>query len=352
MFIRLREKIARKFGRRVASPFRVPLGWVDIYADRVGVDIDIGCTESCFERLSSYPFKDVKVLSVEEAKKLAGNLEDRVFDDVSMDAKKIADALAFLYIVGEIKESEVSYEPLRQLLPELKMYGLATSYSLDKLRPVFFASLSSEGYRVAKRVVAERLETFEDRLWKLSSPLSSLIALGMTKQRFAETNFSGGDLQGLLMGMKKTSVPRLELAHPKAMLAEFLVATALNGEASRLARKLERMGLAFKVKTHSPSGYEIGEEYRIAREAIEFLLKASYADVGRDLLAEFLAAYVPLFYSDVYPVLRYCGDKLKECERKGLCELRGSRVILKENFEEYARVRLAMVADAIIRSLS
>ncbi len=364
MFITLRNALAAGLRRkgRVISPMKVPIGWVDVSFKRCGIEIFDGCYESCFERLSSYPFRKIKILncdgceSVEEfASKLGIKVEvrGRRFAEMNLEAKTITDAIAYLYIVREVCDEHIDYAPLAALLPELKTYGLATSYSTSKLKPVFFTSLSREGYGIAKEVIAERVEMHENKLRRMSGGVAYIVALGVSNSLSLRSIEAPRDLdlKSMLSFMRKTEIPHIAAEHPKTMLAEFLVATALNGHAVRIAESLVRMGLAAKLQTFSPYGEPVCHEYRFAREAVEALMKFGFAEVDRKTMAEFLAAYYPLFSRDVYPVMRYCGDELRRAEKAGVCEIRGTRIELKRGFEDYARVRLAMVVDRIRESL-
>ncbi len=373
MYLHVREALAeslRKSGYRVISPMKVPLGWVDIAirGKSIGIEIFAGCYESCVERLSSYPFRKVYVVgdcegceSLDAFCELFGLQIPKIDEsppehESSMTAKAVMDALAYLYIAQEVYEGCIDFKPLQLVLPDLKKYGLATSSSRPKFKPKFFVSLSRDGYRAAKKILAERITLFEKKLRKLASPLAYVIALGISHELKLRENPSpeGYSLQALLSYMNSAQVETMisRREHPKVMLCEFLVKSALNREAVKLAEELCKMGLAVKIKSYSPFGDEMGEEYRFAREAVETLLKFSYAEFSSDVLAEFLAAAYPLISSDVYPILKFCREKLIRAEKLGVCRLDGVKLVKSEKFDDYAKVRLAMVVEKVIEALS
>ncbi len=375
MFIHARAAIAealRNAGYRVVTPMKVSIGWVDVVVRRMSLAIDFyeGCLESCLERLTSHPFRNVFVVgdgegctSIEDVcKNLGVKVPEVTFFDVEsgirhLSTKAVMDGLAYLYIAGEVYENgEYSYRSLRNVLPDLKMYGLAVSSSRPRFKPHFFVSLSRDGYMAAKKIIASRVAKFEKKLRRLSSPTAYLIALGVSNDlRLVETNSPNDfDLKNMLSYMRSLQIDAMTAreSHPKVMLGEFLVKTVLNGEAVRIAEELCSMGLAVKQQAYSPYGYEMGEEYRFAPEAIEAILKFSYADVPREIMSEFLAAYYPLLSNDVYPILRYCRKELERAEKAGVCRLYGSKIVLSEKFVDYAKVRLAMVAEKLIEDLS
>lgn len=368
MFLRLREEIAKSLkssGIRVVSPYKVGIGWVDlaIPRKRVGVDILDGSYESCVERLTSHPFRDVRIIdenSLDEFCKEFGvsiKVDEERLDSPTAYVKAIEDALAYLYITGEVYEKEIDYRPLNTTLPDLKRFGYAISHSKPKLNPEMFVCLTHEGYSAAKKVVLRRVEMFEKRIRKLSGPESYIIALGMSAglkvSKAAELN--DYDLKSLLSFMRVLNEEKIKIdtsLHPKVAFCRFLIDTALNEKAVKLAKTLNRLGLAFKVRDYSPFGHYLGEEYRIAREAVEALLKFSYAEIPENCLKEFLALTYPINHSDVYSIMSYSGEFLRNAEKSGVCRLDGSKIILSDRFIDYAKVRLAMLVEKVIGSLS
>ncbi len=332
MFLKLREEIAkslRNSGVRVVSPYKVGIGWVDLAIPRrkIGIDILDGSYESCVERLSSHPFRDVRIVDslekfCEEFNIPKPKLENEELDAPSAYVKAIEDSLAYLYITGEVYEKKIDYRPLNSTLPDLKRFGYAISYSKPKLNPEMFLCLSHEGHTAAKKVVVRRAEMFEKRLRKLSNSENYIIALGISAglKVFKSADLEEYDLKSLLRFMKGLSEERLtanETLHPKTALCRFLVDTALNDRALKLAKALSRLGLAFKVKRYSPFGHYLGEEYRVAREAVEALMKFSYAEIPVDCMKEFMALTYPLNHSDVYPILSYSVEFLRKLRRTG-----------------------------------
>lgn len=183
MFFELREELVKKLKKcnRVVSPFKVGIGWVDIAIlgkESTGIDFCINY-ESSVERLNSYPFKkklligDGGDLSCEEICKIYG-IELREFFESDITLKRIEDAIAFLYMAKEVLEEEKRFE-------ELKILGYATSYSRAKIEPTFFLSLTSDGYRVAKKIIYSRISAKNRELLRISSPLSYVLALGVSR---------------------------------------------------------------------------------------------------------------------------------------------------------------------------
>ncbi|WP_202320106.1 hypothetical protein [Archaeoglobus neptunius] len=372
MYLSLRERIAdelRRVGYRVLSPFRVPLGWVDLFIPRkrIGIDIYAGSYESCVERLLSYPFRDIYIIgdcegciSLEDFCRHFGvempEMEEEKLDNPSSYVKAIEDALAYLYIAGEVYEKDIRYRPLEITLADLKRLGFAVSSSKPKLKPEMFLSLTHDGYIAAKKIVGRRILRAEKKLNEMACKLSYVIALGISQTLRVKERFDMPEdcsLKSLLVFMKKLPVEDLNVGdgHPKALFCNFLVNSVLNEEAVKLVKKLNRMGLAFKIKTYSPYGHEMGEEYRVAREAVEALLKFSHHEISRDVTGEFLAVTYPLTHADVHPILGQAQMHLATAEKAGVCRIDGSKIILSEKFPEYARVRLAMLAEKVIKDL-
>jgi len=375
MYLDLRTKLAdhlRRASYRVVSPFKVPVGWVDIgiLRKRIGIDILAGSYESCVERLTSYPFREIYVIgdcegctSLEEfCKSFKIEVPSESFEELgnpSMQVKAIEDSLAYLYIVREVYEKDISYNPLKTSIADLKMLGFVTSSSKPKLKPEMFASLTHEGFAASKKVVLRRIMRNEEELRKLAeSPRNYIIALGISESlavRSIHEKPEDYSLKSLLNFMKKFPLEEMGYtneAHPKTLLCQFIVNSVLNDDAIEFVRRLSKMGLAFKIKSYTPYGYEMGEEYRVAREAVEAILKFGYAEIPREVIGEFLAATYPLRHSDIYPILNQAGQHLFKAEEEGLCRIDGTKITLGEKFSEYARVRLAMILERIIGNLS
>lgn len=375
MYLDLRNKLAdclRRAGYRAISPFKVPIGWVDIaiLRKRIGIDIFAGSYESCVERLTSYPFREIYVIgdcegciSLEEfCKSFKIEIPSESFEELgnpSMQVKAIEDSLAYLYIAKEIYEKDISYSPLKTSITDLKMLGFVTSSSKPKLNPEMFASLTHEGFAAAKKVVLRRIMKNKEELKRLAeNPRNYIIALGISESltvRSIHEKPEDYSLKSLLNFMKKFPLEEMGYtneAHPKTLLCQFIVNSVLNDDAIELVRKLGKMGLAFRLKSYTPYGYEMGEEYRVAREAVEAILKFGYAEIPRELVGEFLATTYPLTHSDIYPILNQAGQHLFKAEKEGFCRITGTKITLEEKFAEYARVRLAMVLEKIIGGLS
>ncbi|WP_456467866.1 hypothetical protein [Archaeoglobus sp.] len=375
MYLDLREKLAenlRKAGYRVISPFKVLVGWVDIaiLRKRVGIDLYAGSYESCIERLTSHPFREIYVVGdcdgcipIEEfCESFNIEIPCESFEELenpSMHVKAIEDSLAYLYTVGEVYEKNIDYKPLKVAIADLKMLGFSSSFSKPKLKPEMFACLTHEGYAAAKKVVGRRVKRNEKKLKKIAEdPKSYIIALGISESLAVRSAFDKPEdysLKSLLNFMKKFPLEECrftESAHPKTVLCQFLANSILNEEAVKLAKKLNNMGLAFKLKSYSPYGYEMGEEYRITKEAVEAILKFSYTEIPKDVIGEFLAATYPLTHTDIYPILNQAGQHLLNAEKAGFCRISGTKITIGEKFVEYARVRLAMIMERVIEGLS
>ncbi len=379
----------RERGYRVVSPFRVPVGWVDIAAfkrgESVGIDFYGGNFESCAERLSSHPFttghivgecefcegviEGYDVLSgIRRAEEEVEGIRER-YDDVSMETKAVEDSIAFLYIAGEIFEDKIEeydFKPLVTSLPELKKYGFVVTHSRPKIGRRDFVTLSKDGVDVARRIILSRLVKFEDRLERMSeNPLTYLLSLGITaSMSVAESGFYSdercdGSLKSILMAMNNFSIESYHFPceykgftfNPKFLFAHFLVSTVLNGDALLMAKELSRMGLAYEVKDYTPFGDEVGRRYAVAKEALEVLMKFSYTHVDPELLNEFLAIVYPTQSSDVYPVIHRCREYFRKAEKVGVCKLRGSKIELMHDFEKYAKIRLSIIASKFLDSI-
>jgi hypothetical protein len=395
MFLLLRQKIAnelKKSGYRVISPLRVPLGWIDIGVfgrKNLGIDIFEGNYESCVERLSSRSFSRTFVIGdCEICEQLTlvqdylgvkfgdcviscwekASIKPESIDEVSFRTRAIEDTLAFLYVVGEIYEDkldEYKFKPLKFVVSDLKRFGFATSHSRPKIGPKYFLSLTSDGVSISKKIITRRVITQEKKLRKLAdNPLIYLIAIGISPcLSISKTGFEVEDLNfksflkvmntfplDLVNYIANPSIRWNFSLNPKLLISHFLVKTALNSDAVALAEKLSRMGLAYKVKVYTPFGDEMCEEYRIARECVEALLKFSYASISEELLSEFMSVSYPLFSKDVHPIIEFCKHHLEKAEKAGVCRITGSKVIIYDNFEKYARVKLSKIMESVLKS--
>ncbi|MEM1578161.1 MAG: hypothetical protein QXN34_03235 [Archaeoglobaceae archaeon] len=353
MIFELREELAKKLkkGNRVVSPFKVGIGWVDIAIlgrESTGIEFCINY-ESSLERLNSYPFKkriligDGGDLSCEEICKAYG-IEQREFFESNITLKRIEDAIAFLYMAKEVLEDENTFE-------ELKILGYATSYSRAKIEPTFFLSLTNDGYRVAKKIIYSRISANEKKLFQISSPLSYVLALGISRTLTfkPECYEEARDLKSLLALYRRISETNFLIpqGNPKTMLCEFLVKTVLNCEALKLAEKLCNLGLAVKVKLYSPSGDYLWDEFRFSREVIEFLIKSNFFRVEDSILLEFNSLiHAVQRHPEVYET-----ETIKKASEIGVCRIENGKLILKENFDEFARVRFAIIAEKILQTL-
>ncbi len=374
----------KKAGYRVVSPFKVQIGWIDIAVFgrmSIGLDFYAGNLDSCIERLNSYPFKDRKVigfcsnckslesiysyfnLDYDKRIQTSSSISENIIDELpSTKAAAILGAVAFIYMAKEIFKDRVddySYKNLGILLPELSYWNLITESSISKIKPKYFVSLSRDGYRLAEEVIRHRISRSEKKLKKLAKdPISYVLAVGLSRElRVVDIGLKPEDYSFKSLMKFMSSVPIefmnvFKAENPKAQVCEFLTKTVLNSKAIDLAKELMNMGLAVKVKTYSPYGEEIEEEYRFAREAIEVLLKLSYASIDEELINEFLALVYPLFNYDVYPILNNAKEYFIKAKEAGVCEFDGYRLRIFESFEKYARLRLPEVIEKIMSNLS
>ncbi len=372
MFLDLRESLYRALkssGYRVISPYKVPLGWIDLAITRrrsVGIEFYEGCYESCIERLTSHPFREIYVvgecngcISLDDlCRKLGVEVEldiEEELENPTPFVKAIEDSLAYLYIAGEVYEDGITYRPLSVTLSELKMLGFATSSSKPKLKPKMFVSLTHEGYRAARKIIGRRVRRNASKLKKMASGLTYIMALGLSESlgiRELPEKPTDYSLKSLLSFMKSLPIEEFKVrGHPKQAFCQFMVNSVLNEKTVEIAKKLNKMGLAFKVKIHSPYGYETGEEYRIAREALEALLKYSYVSIPREHIGEFLASVYPFSNTDIHPILNHAARQLRTAEKAGVCRIDGSKITITEKFQDYARVRLAIAVEDVIGGL-
>ncbi len=344
----LRDEIAKGLKKkfRVISPFKVGIGWIDIAIlgkESIGIDF---CEnyESSLERLNSFPFQERMMVGncsecvrVEELCKKFG-VEIRNFEpfESSLSLKKLEDSIASLYIAKEAFD-DGKYE-------ELKILGFATSYSRSKIEPKFFVTLTREGFVIAKKIIYSRILAKEKELRKLVNPLNYLIALG------ASTSFSiksenvenAEDLKTMLFVCKKIPLSAFiaNSTHPKVAFCEFLLNSVLNKRSLLLAKKLRDLGLAIKHKLYSPGGDFIWEEYRIAREAIEFLIKSSFYKIEKEILDDFTS----LVSAIQKRAELIDGESLRKAKDMGLLND-------EKSFEDFARVRIATLIERALKNL-
>uniref|UniRef100_A0A7J3M122 Uncharacterized protein n=1 Tax=Archaeoglobus fulgidus TaxID=2234 RepID=A0A7J3M122_ARCFL len=344
----LREEIAKKLKKRfrVISPFKVGIGWVDIAIlgkELVGIDF-CESYESSVERLNSFPFHE---------KIIVGNCEDcerldefcKSFDietpefvpfESSLSLKRLEDRIASLYIAKEVLD-DGSYE-------DLKILGFASSYSRHKIEPKFFVTLTRDGFSIAKKIIYSRLLAKEKELRKLANPLNYLIALGVSNSlSLKPENFeSANDLKSLLFICKKVPLSAFITSsqNPKVAFCEFLSKAVLNEKAVALAEKLMGFGLAVKNRLYSPSGEFIWEEYRFAREVIEFLIKSSFYRIEDEILNDFIS------------LVSAIQKRAEVIEGESLRRAREIGVLHNEkSFEDFARIRVAMLVEKALERL-
>lgn len=345
----LREEIAKKLKEkkfRVVSPFKVGIGWVDIAIlgkESIGIDFCINY-DSSLERLNCYPFRRKIVIGdckgCERLEEFCEHFDIEVPTFVpvesSLSLKKLEDNIASLYIAREALDDGI-YE-------DLKILGFASSYSRQKIEPKFFVSLTSDGVSIAKRIIYTRMFAKERELRKLASPLSYLIALGVSSSLSLkpEKIESAEDLKSTLFVCKKIPLSAFITSsiHPKVAFCEFLSKSVLNEKAINLAEKLREFGLAIKHKLYSPSGEFIWEEYRFAREAIEFLVKSNFYSIDDEILRDF----VSLVSAIQKRAELVNGESLRRAKEIGLLKD-------EKSFEDFARVRIAMLVDKVLRRL-
>ena len=345
----LREELAKKLKKsfRVISPYKVEIGWIDLAIfgkESVGIDFCLNY-DSSIERLNSFPFRKRIIIGDcegctdlwEFCKKYEITLNEVEHFESSLKTKRLEDNLAYLYITQEALD-DGRFE-------ELKNFGFATSYSRLKVEPKFFVSLTNEGYRIAKKIIYSRILAKIKKLEKLANPLNYLIALGLsTSLSLKPEDFSTQkDLKSLLYFYRKIPLNNFVIRerHPKVMLAEFLVKSALNEEAVKLAKKLTEMGLATSHYLYSPSGEPIWEEFRFAREVVEYLIKSSFFSIEKEIAEKvrFLLHAIQgrAEISQIYE------------EQIGLAELK--KPSLSTEFEEFLRFKIATFVGKVLNRL-
>ncbi|MEM0203685.1 MAG: hypothetical protein QXO16_07435 [Archaeoglobaceae archaeon] len=344
----LREEIAKKLKKRfrVVSPFKVGIGWVDIAIlgrESVGIDF-CESYESSVERLNSFPFHEKIIVGdcedCENLDEFCKNFDIEIPEFVpfesSLSLKKLEDSIASLYIAKEVLD-DGSYE-------DLKILGFASSYSREKIEPKFFVTLTRDGFSIAKKIIYSRLLAKEKELRKLASPLNYLIALGVSNSLSLkpENIESANDLKSLLFICKKVPLGAFITSsqNPKVAFCEFLSKAVLNEKAVALAEKLRGFGLAVKHELYSPSGEFIWEEYRFAREAIEFLIKSSFYHIEDEILNDFTSLVSAI--QKRAEVIE--GESLRKAKEIGL--LRNEK-----SFEDFARIRIAMLVEKALEKL-
>ena len=407
----VRQKIAlalKKSGLRVKSPFKVPLGWVDVAVFKkgyIGIDICIENIESSFKRLLSYPFKNGVVLNltdknvdasydnfivVNSLKELENLFEKNFKLNVSFDVeiqkdhvefskqfnnemelRSILDSLIFLYICKEVLEEESDkyyFKALKTTVPKLKEFNLVVSSSKG-IKPKFHHSfLSLHGLSIAKSALIDRLLQKEEFLKSLAKEFGSKIYIIFTAiQRdscliYEHQNFGEkSDLQSLLLQMRNVDLYSLinrivSYKHSQNSLSIFcyiITYIALYNQAVEILRRLEHSGLASKVPVYSPYGIKLNEIYKVPAEVIDFILKISNADIDEDLVNETVVLSLLLKTRlEEIEMLQNFGipiDKIRQIKEllkeKDLVD-KGN---LKDSYENFLKIKLAMICEKILR---
>ena len=215
-YFEVRQKIAlalKNSGFRVKSPFKLPLGWIDVAAfkkESIGIDVCIANPSSSFKRLLSYPFKHRIIVDLTDKNLDESNatnfiifegLDDlqryieetfnskvdfeidipkeylefsKYFKNYGDDVKLrgVLDALIFMYMSKEILEEKADdyyFKALKSLMPILKEFNLVVSSSKG-IKPKFhLAYLSFSGMKIAKSALIDRIMEKEKMLENLIS---------------------------------------------------------------------------------------------------------------------------------------------------------------------------------------
>ncbi|RLI75041.1 hypothetical protein DRO97_04340 [Archaeoglobales archaeon] len=410
-YFEVRQKIAlalKRAGFRVKSPFKLPLGWIDVAAfkkDSIGIDLCISNTSNSFKKLSSYPFKYRIVLDLgnesEKQKRyvVLANLDElkdfisETFDlDINFDVElprahvefiknyskkdvklgKMLNALIFMYASKEVLEEKMDeyYKDLKALTPLMKMLNLVVSSSKETVRPrTHFMYLSLTGSRIAKSALIEKIMTKEqffnelikkygkEKIYIVFSAIQRDLSLKLDDVRSLEIK---NTYQNFLLKMRNVDIEPIInkiVSHKYAqtslsIFCYILTYTTLYDTAIKTMEELETLGLACKVPVYSPYGIQTGYEYRIPAEVVDYILKITNAEIDEDLINEIviLSLLLKIRINEI-EILQNIGIPLERIDE--IKDMLVEKNLLDENklkdsFKNFLRVKIAKTCEEIL----
>lgn len=385
LFDYLREML--KVVGRCKVYYRTEMGWVDIFCRNVTFDISKYPNRRRYERLGRCvvvtDFEDSfgktiftteekvhKVLScifsrdfvsyqdwLESYEDRDLNFYERVFNLMKdrygrTIAKKLIEALVFLYTAGQALEGE--RVPYSKLFPYLLNMGLIVEETKDVVKPKnFTASPTLDGVRVAKVEIFERID--EDRIYRIARDFGFeklfIAILGLSERRgmfLKDVNVdSSSDFYDLIGKIDLNMIFKFSRNRsPVEGLCLTLCYTVFYKDVVGFFRDLMDQGLSYYYPVHDAYGSFLGRVYGIPREVASLLSSMSFCEIERDFVERF-KELTDMFY-------KRCGSgsEFEKAFELGVIERCEGGIRLGERFENFARVRFAKLLSEFCEGLN
>ncbi len=379
----------KKGGLRVRAYYRTDLGWFDLFCSKFFCDV------TSFPNFERYR-KVEKALILTEFDKVEGNVvyvtRDRVHKELSRligrdferyedwvsnfrdkdkelyekalnlmsdrygrtIARKLIESTLFLYTSGQALESTEERVPYSALFPYLNEMGLVVRETKEIVKPKNFTTyLTLDGVRIAKYELFKRLD--EGRLYRIARDFGFerlfVVILGLSERRGMYLKVkdveSPSDFYDLIPKIDLSEIVRN--ARDKSPLEVFCSAlcyTYLYDDAVKLFKSLMDLGLAFKYPIHDVYGRYLGSFYGLSREVASVLSSFSFCEVEKGYIERFMEV-VEMAQGKIGS-----GEEFLKALELGVVELKRGGLKLKENFENFAKVRIAKVLSDFYDVLS
>jgi hypothetical protein len=409
-------------GFRVKRDFRCPLGWIDVVGFKRGISVGIEIAndpQKVRSKLMSHPFTFRFVVTEEDAyeesdgivvvgyKKFREVLSDifefnapafedwlksvqrgdeefynRVFEALKRKlsdeilAKKVVDAMIYIYMAGEIVEDysgKVTERiPYSRLFPILVECGFASRETKEIVNPkTFMVSLTHDGVRIAKFALRKNIENRRDEIdriiFDVGEEVVYILSVGLAERKglslkemdfeFSEVSLSGSvdeiyysilptlanidldEVIKMLYGMQFT---------PLSAFCRVLSYTVLYHKAKEFFEELFKAGLSARVPVYDYYGRFYGYEYRTSKEVAECISKRVYADIDGSIISKFQNILDLAFLK-----LRDTKD-LEIAVERGIIRVKkgGLEVVDRNRFNEFIKARMARItAEALANIL-
>jgi len=267
-------------------------------------------------------------------------------------AKKLIEALVFLYIAGQALESTEKKVPYSALFPYLSSMGLIVEQTKEVTKPKnFMASPTMDGVKLAKVEIFERVD--EDRLYRIAKNFGFeklfIAILGLSERRglfLREIQFdSSFDFYDLIGKIDLNTI--FKISRNRSPIEGFcltLCYTVFYNDVVKLFKDLMKLGLSFHYPVHDAYGTFLGNVYGVPREVVSLLSSMSFCEIGEEFVERF-KELIDMFYRR-----SGTGSEFKRAFELGVIERCEGGIRLGEKFEDFAKVRFAKLLSEFCES--
>ena len=386
------KEMLKKAGLRAKMYYRTDFGWIDIFGigrTHVACDVSMYPNMERYERLkyrsivvtSFNDFRGKAIFTTEEnihkalSKTLSGDFTpyhdwleeyedkdlrfyERVFDVMAERygktiAKKLIEALVFLYISGGALDSTEKRIPYSALYPYLTEMGFVVKETKEIVKPKNFTVFPTlDGVRLAKVEIYNRID--EHKIYRIVKDFGFdkmfIAILGLSDRRgmfLTESEHStSSDFYDLIGTVDLNIIFKVSRnKKPIEGLCSTVCYTILYEDIVSLFKKLMEMGLAFYYPTYDVYGSFLGKVYGMPREVVSLLSSMSFCKIERDYVERF-RELVDMFYKR-----SGVGSEFEKAFELGVIERCEGGIKLNEKFENFARVRFAKLLSEFCKSL-